>query len=1060
MKRELAALETASLSASPVSESIRRKTRFGNSDDVSQRLVYKRVKRSPSTAVVAVSTVMPDAEAEAKEGEEKVGSLNEKESEGVDMVEVCVEVEKGMCDEVVGGVVEVSTMEVDDKGETGERKVKEDDVEEDWLSKMKTPVKVGNGKRKKFGIARYQRRFTRSALKCNVVEENGVEKKTIGDDNVEGCRVETVLQNGGSENNNGDLKDCLVEDGRRRVTRSSVGKPKEDGPDSCLTETSDSMVAENAEMGISNEGGECGVEKQDEETETMSATRTRKLEMEMSKQIVVERCPKTVRELFETGLLEGCPVYYDGGKGPKLRGRIRAIGICCPCNTCRGRSVIPPSLFEIHANNTYKRAVQYIYLENGRSLIQILKACKNSRLRTPEETVQNAIGPLPERKVAFCQNCEEPYLTVDAECSDPVCCSCVMSNLSPTGPAYSSRKLRWSSKFGTPRGGSSPGKLRDCSPENSDIKNSIQGKSAKTQEDTFLTPKMRSSLKTGKTLETKTSEKSANNPEVLMPKAFSSPVTVKSLATKTAKKLMKKSAKPSKLTRVGKSSKKDGRVKTTKRLRKETLTPKPSKTTSVNRTSEKTPGKITRKDLKLHKLVFEDDILPDGTELGYYARGKKLLDGYKKGSGIFCNCCETVISASQFEAHAGCAARRKPYCYIYTSNGVSLHELSINLIKGRSHTAKFNDDLCSICADGGNLLLCDGCPRAFHTECASLSNVPRGKWYCKYCESMFEREKFVEHNANAFAAGRVSGVDPIEQITKRSIRIVNNVGSDVSSCILCRGFDFSKSGFGPRTIILCDQCEKEYHVGCLKDHDMADLTELPDGKWFCSLGCGKIDSALQNLLDKGDEKLPESLVNVITKKNLHNVSESLADVDISWRLLSGKIVSPETRPLLSQAVAIFHESFSPIVEVVSGHDLIPAMVYGRNVGGQEYGGMYCAVLTVKSVVVSAAIFRVFGPEVAELPLVATSSGNHGKGYFQALYACIEGLLTTLKIKTFVLPAAEEAKSIWIDRFGFKKMTPDQLGQLKSNFWSMVRFEGTSMLHKPIPECTPVQSSGD
>ena len=31
-----------------------------------------------------------------------------------------------------------------------------------------------------------------------------------------------------------------------------------------------------------------------------------------------------------------------------------------------------------------------------------------------------------------------------------------------------------------------------------------------------------------------------------------------------------------------------------------------------------------------------------------------------------------------------------------------------------------------------------------------------------------------------------------------------------------------------------------------------------------------------------------------------------ADFDMSWRLLSGKIASPETRPLLSQAVAIFH----------------------------------------------------------------------------------------------------------------------------------------------------------
>ncbi|KAL7211222.1 hypothetical protein ACSBR2_014157 [Camellia fascicularis] len=36
-------------------------------------------------------------------------------------------------------------------------------------------------------------------------------------------------------------------------------------------------------------------------------------------------------------------------------------------------------------------------------------------------------------------------------------------------------------------------------------------------------------------------------------------------------------------------------------------------------------------------------------------------------------------------------------------------------------------------------------------------------------KNMFQREKFVEHNANAVAAGRVLGVDLIEQITKRYI---------------------------------------------------------------------------------------------------------------------------------------------------------------------------------------------------------------------------------------------------------------------------------------------------
>ncbi|KAF8396499.1 hypothetical protein HHK36_018122 [Tetracentron sinense] len=134
----------------------------------------------------------------------------------------------------------------------------------------------------------------------------------------------------------------------------------------------------------------------------------------------------------------------------------------------------------------------------------------------------------------------------------------------------------------------------------------------------------------------------------------------------------------------------------------------------ISSQSKSGQGKITRKDLRLHKLVFEEDGLPDGTEVAYYARGQKLLVGYKKGFGIFCRCCNSEVSPSQFEAHAGWASRRKPYLYIYTSNGVSLHELSISLSKGRKFHANFNDDLCTICADGGDLLLCDGCPRAFH----------------------------------------------------------------------------------------------------------------------------------------------------------------------------------------------------------------------------------------------------------------------------------------------------------------------------------------------------------
>ncbi|XP_074331015.1 uncharacterized protein LOC141668183 [Apium graveolens] len=54
------------------------------------------------------------------------------------------------------------------------------------------------------------------------------------------------------------------------------------------------------------------------------------------------------------------------------------------------------------------------------------------------------------------------------------------------------------------------------------------------------------------------------------------------------------------------------------------------------------------------------------------------------------------------------------------------------------------------------------------------------------------------------------------------------------------------------------------------------------------------------------------------------------------------------------------------------------MVYGRNIRGQDLSGMYCAILTVNSTVVSAGLLRIFGRDLAELPLVATTKENQGK----------------------------------------------------------------------------------
>lgn len=51
----------------------------------------------------------------------------------------------------------------------------------------------------------------------------------------------------------------------------------------------------------------------------------------------------------------------------------------------------------------------------------------------------------------------------------------------------------------------------------------------------------------------------------------------------------------------------------------------------------------------------------------------------------------------------------------------------------KSKKAKRNRDSCSICRTGGELILCDNCPKSFHKECLKIKSVPEGDWFCPSC---------------------------------------------------------------------------------------------------------------------------------------------------------------------------------------------------------------------------------------------------------------------------------------------------------------------------------------
>ena len=54
-----------------------------------------------------------------------------------------------------------------------------------------------------------------------------------------------------------------------------------------------------------------------------------------------------------------------------------------------------------------------------------------------------------------------------------------------------------------------------------------------------------------------------------------------------------------------------------------------------------------------------------------------------------------------------------------------------------------NRNSCSICRDGGDLILCDGCPKSFHLSCLKLKESDLGdeNWYCANCVPKIERRK-------------------------------------------------------------------------------------------------------------------------------------------------------------------------------------------------------------------------------------------------------------------------------------------------------------------------------
>eukprot|EP00958_Prasinococcus_capsulatus_P005026 scaffold478_cov409-Prasinococcus_capsulatus_cf.AAC.18 len=300
-----------------------------------------------------------------------------------------------------------------------------------------------------------------------------------------------------------------------------------------------------------------------------------------------------------------------------------------------------------------------------------------------------------------------------------------------------------------------------------------------------------------------------------------------------------------------------------------------------------------------------------------------------------------------------------------------------------------HDDYCKLCGEGGKLICCEYCPTVCHLRCAGLARVPDEGWFCFSCRC---------------------------QICDKSNY---HLGTDL--------------GCSEETIIYCDQCEREYHVGCIRRQGTR-LDSIPSGDWFCGKGCELINK--QILARVGTwQKL---------KKNIY------------WSIF--KRGSSSYKNNLNTALEIFEESFHPIVNQRTWENQAEMMVHSRSSVENDFRGFMTIILRVGKVYTTAATIRIFGDSFAEMPLIATRFTHRNKGLCKTLMNILEeDVLRPLGVKALTIPSMEAIVDMWKDKYNFREPSLEERRQMHR--FNIFTLTGTTRLVKVLTStATPSAAS--
>uniref|UniRef100_A0A3Q2DNZ2 Chromodomain helicase DNA binding protein 4a n=1 Tax=Cyprinodon variegatus TaxID=28743 RepID=A0A3Q2DNZ2_CYPVA len=136
-----------------------------------------------------------------------------------------------------------------------------------------------------------------------------------------------------------------------------------------------------------------------------------------------------------------------------------------------------------------------------------------------------------------------------------------------------------------------------------------------------------------------------------------------------------------------------------------------------------------------------------------------------------------------------------------------------------------HQDYCEVCQQGGEIILCDTCPRAYHMVCLDpdMEKAPEGTWSCPHCE----KEGIQWEARDDASEGEEDNGDTGE---------MEEDDHHMEFCRVC------KDG---GELLCCDSCPSSYHIHCLNP----PLPEIPNGEWICPrCTCPPLKGKVQKIL--------------------------------------------------------------------------------------------------------------------------------------------------------------------------------------------------------------------